>query len=268
MAAIDPMTGAAVAPRAAEPAVTVVRERSVYELATSEDEIGWRSRSRIVLQPIAAPSILGLFGFAVATMMVGAWQAGWYGSPATPGTLWPLALFAGGILQFIAAIYCFRARDGVALAVHGVWGAFWVAWAVMQLLVTTHTITPIAKGSVNQPFAFWFIALAVVTISATLAAAGQSLLTFVTLAALSAGSCLTAAGFWAGSAGVVDAGGWLFVIAAAAAWLTGTAMMMEHAYGRTIIPLGTWSKSANVPGRRTTVPIEFPQGMPGVKTGQ
>jgi hypothetical protein len=34
----------------------------------------WEERTRIFLQPIAAPSILGLFGLATATMMVGAWE--------------------------------------------------------------------------------------------------------------------------------------------------------------------------------------------------
>jgi hypothetical protein len=37
---------------------------------------------------------------------------------------------------------------------------------------------------------------------------------------LTAASAATAAGFWAGSLGTVDVGGWLFVIAAAA-WLAG-----------------------------------------------
>jgi uncharacterized protein len=50
----------------------------------AEDHDGWLSRSRVVLTPIAAPSIMGLFGFMIATLMLGAWQAGWYGSALTP----------------------------------------------------------------------------------------------------------------------------------------------------------------------------------------
>jgi hypothetical protein len=30
----------------------------------------------VFLTPIAAPSIMGLFGFMIATLMLGAWQAG------------------------------------------------------------------------------------------------------------------------------------------------------------------------------------------------
>lgn len=238
------------------------------DLATDEDETAWRSRSRIVISPMAAPSIMGLFGFAVATLMVGAWQAGWYGSAATPLVLWPLALFVGGIPQFIAAIASLRARDGLALAVHTVWGAFWTAWGTLQLLVATHVMAAIPLTVANPSFAFWFIGLAVVTISATLASLAQSVGLFVTLGALSAGSCLTAAGFYSGAHGVLIAGGWLFVVSAAAAWYTATAMMLEHSFGRTILPLFKYSKAANTPGGRTTKPIAFPEGMPGVRVGQ
>ena len=59
----------------------------------------WRASTRVFLQPIAAPSILGLFGFATATLMVGAWMAGWYGNALTPLALFPFVLTAGGIVE-------------------------------------------------------------------------------------------------------------------------------------------------------------------------
>ena len=70
--------------------------RSFEELAVAEDHEGWMSRSRVFLTPIAAPSIMGLFGFMIATLMLGAWQAGWYGDAATPLLIWPFALVPGG----------------------------------------------------------------------------------------------------------------------------------------------------------------------------
>jgi len=94
------------------------RPRAWEDLAVAEDHEGWLSRSRVFLTPIAAPSIMGLFGFMIATLMLGAWQAGWYGDPMTPIIIWPFALVAGGVLQSVAAIASFRARDGVAVAVH------------------------------------------------------------------------------------------------------------------------------------------------------
>ena len=40
------------------------------------DGNGFRETTRVMLQPIAAPSILGLFGFAGATFMVAARPGG------------------------------------------------------------------------------------------------------------------------------------------------------------------------------------------------
>jgi hypothetical protein len=79
---------------------------------------------------------------------------------------------------------------------------------------------------------------------------------------------LTAIGFYGGYLNINRAGGWLFVISAAAAWLVASAMMFEHSFGRTIIPLGKWSKEANVPGRQPVTPLQFRGGMPGVRVGQ
>lgn len=242
--------------------------RSWEELSVADDAEAWRARSRVMLTPIAAPSIMGLTGFAIATLMLGAWQAGWYGDPKTPLLIFPFALVAGGILQSIAAIASFKARDGVAVGVHTAWGSFWIGWGIMELLVATHVMQPIALGTASPSFAFWFIALTLFTGMAALASLAQSLGLFIVLSTLTAGSVLTAIGFYGGYLGVTRVGGWLFVISAAAAWLVAAAMMFEHSFGRTIIPIGKWSKAANVPGRQPVTPIGFPAGMPGVRVGQ
>lgn len=242
--------------------------RSIEQLAVAEDHAAWLSRRRVFLTPIAAPSIMGLFGFMIATLMLGAWQAGWYGSAKTPLLIWPFALVAGGILQSIAAIVSFRARDAVAVAAHTAWGAFWIGWGILELLVTTHVVAAIPLGVSSPSFAFWFIALTLVTFWAALGALAQNMGLFLTLGTLTAGAALTAAGFWAGSLATLRAGGVLYVISAAVAWLTAGAMVMEHSFGRTIIPLGKWSPRANLPGARVTDPIAYPAGMPGVRVGQ
>jgi succinate-acetate transporter protein len=175
---------------------------------------------------------------------------------------------AGGVLQSIAAIVSFRARDGVAVAAHTAWGSFWIGWGILQILTATHVLPAIPLGTVNQSFAFWFIALTLVTGFAALGALAQSMGIFLVLATLTAGSAVTAAGFYSGSLDTQRAGGWIFVISAAAAWLVAGAMVLEHSFGRTIIPIGKWTKAANIPGRQPTDPLAYPAGMPGVRVGQ
>jgi succinate-acetate transporter protein len=231
----------------------------------------WEDRTRVFLQPIAAPSILGLFGFATATMMVGAWQAGWYGNATTPMILWPFALFAGGLAQFLAGMWAYRARDGLATAMHGIWGSFWLAWGLFFMLISVGAV-PLASapvlGSVRQGFAFWFVALAVITGLGALAALGESLMMALLLGCLAVGAGFTSAGFWAGSTWPLDVGGWLFVASAAIALYVAAAMMMENSFGRTILPLFKTRRGGNVPGRRPNRPLEYPLGEPGVKIGQ
>ena len=55
-------------------------------------------------------------------------MAGWYGTGGTPLVLYPFVLTAGGLAQFLAGMWSYRARDGLATAVHGIWGSFWLAF--------------------------------------------------------------------------------------------------------------------------------------------
>lgn len=110
----------------------------------------------VVLQPIAAPSVLGWFAFAGATFVVAAWMAGWYGSPATPDYLFPFAALVGGMAQFLAGMWSYRARDVLATAMHGTWGAFWLGWGVLWALFATGRLQE-PTGTFSS-FGYWFIA--------------------------------------------------------------------------------------------------------------
>ena len=89
--------------------------------------------AQIYLQPIAAPSILGLYGFAGATFMVAVHMAHWFGGALTDLYLAPFAALFGGLAQFTAGMWSFKARDGVATAMHGTWGSFWMAFGLLEL---------------------------------------------------------------------------------------------------------------------------------------
>jgi uncharacterized protein len=238
---------------------------SVHPLDSTES---WAERSRIVLTPIAAPSILGLFGFAAATFMVASMLAGWWGAPLTAAPIIaPFAFFFGGLGQLLAGMWSYRARDSVATAMHGTWGSFWLAWGTLVLLTQIGVVPATAPQS--RAFGFWFIALAVITIFGALAALATSGALFLVLGLLAAGSVLLAVGFVGPFTGVVVAGGWVLVASSAAAFYTAGAMMLSEAnHGRTILPLGTYQAAANVPGRKVNEPIGYPAGLPGARVGQ
>lgn len=228
----------------------------------------WSERSRLVITPVAAPSILGLFGFAGATFMVASNLAGWWGNAFTsPLILAPFVIFFGGLAQLLAAMWSYRARDGLATAMHGTWGSFWLAWGLLNLGVVGGFIPLTATTS--EAFGFWFIVLALITLFGSIAALGQNLGLFLTLALLTAGSALLAAGLIGVAPGVITAAGWVLVASSAAAFYTAAAMMLEQSYGgRVILPVGRWSLRDNIPGRLRARPIGYASGMPGVRPGQ
>lgn len=227
----------------------------------------WGERARIVLTPVAAPSILGLFGFFAATLLVGSNMAGWWGNAASPTMVFPFALMLGGVAQFLAGMWAYRARDGLATAMHGIWGTFWLAFGLYQLLVTTHDLPAVTMPR-DVAWGFWFIPLACITGFGALAAVAKNLGMFLVLGPLATGSGFAAAGFIAGLQWCLYVGGWLFVVAAAAALYSGGAMMLREAYGRTILPTGELKAAANIPGRQPAEPIEYEGGMPGARAGQ
>jgi succinate-acetate transporter protein len=242
--------------------------------------VGWDGRTedrealfgglpaRIVLQPIAAPSILGLFGFSIATLMVAAQVAGWYGSAATPGYLFPFALTAGGLAQFLAGMWAYRARDGVATAMHGIWGAFWLAYGILWMFVVTGHLAVPPSGVAFPALGFWFIMLAAVTLSGAVASMAENLGLAAVLYPLAAGSAILAAAYFVGSHSWEVVAGWVLVFSAGIAWYVATAMMMQGAFGRTILPLFKYGREQNVPGGAPVRPVEYDRGQPGVRSGQ
>jgi succinate-acetate transporter protein len=228
----------------------------------------WRDHARVFLQPIAAPSILGLFGFAVATFMVTAYHVGWYGKPTSPLLIFPFATAAGGIAQGAAALWAYKARDGLATAIHGIWGAFWLGYGFLNFMIALKLVpAPIPHHAVPE-LGYWFYTLAGVTLVGMIASLGENLAITSVLAPLWVGVALLGVYYTVGGKGWEYAGGYVTMASAFTAFYTASAMMLASTFGRVIFPLGKYRKEANVHGRPVTYPIQFELGEPGVKQGQ
>ncbi len=217
--------------------------------------------AQVFLQPVAPPSILGLFGLAGATMMLSTYILGWYGSPDSQLFLFPFVALFGGIAQFAAALWSFRARDGLAVAVHGLWGSFWIAFGILHLLYATGSLTSSTSGF-SQEIGMWFVVAAMITWICAWAAGANSFVLLGTLLFLAAGSTTGAIAHLSASTGWLSLAGWLLFIAAILAWYTASASLLESAYGRVILPLGKVRHAERAP----KVALGF--GEPGVTHGQ
>ncbi len=219
------------------------------------------SVARAFLQPVAAPSILGLFGFAAATFMVAAHVVGWYGtSPDTFVILAPFAAAFGGIGQVIAAIWGYRARDGIATAMHGAWGTFWIAFGVLWLLIGTGVLPSLTQlGEVA--YGYWFAMLAAVTFSGALAAMRENLALCAVLHALWIGAGCLAVGLMTLTPVWEVIGGYVLLLSALLAWYTATALMFRGV-GTPILPVGETKNAKERPE------IDAGTGEPGAQHGQ
>jgi uncharacterized protein len=248
------------------------RERASTGVALHDEE-AWRdgfARPRVFLQPIAAPSALGLAGFSVATLMVSVIQAGWLGHWSDMGVVGLFAMTFGGIAQFAAGMWSYRARDVVATLAHGMWGSFWLAFGLVQIFILVGKIPAPVPGEANYALGLWFFGLAYMTGIAAFAAMAESIGIAAVLWTLAVGSGLSAAGWFISGIGNgwLGAGGVLFVISAGLAAYMVLAMCLTAATKRTILPTGHFKKDRNVPGRQPLETVELPWAEPGIKQGQ
>jgi succinate-acetate transporter protein len=216
--------------------------------------------AQVYLQPIAAPSILGLYAFAGATLIVAAEMAGWYGGQQTPLYLFPFAAAFGGVAQFAAGMWSYRARDAIATAMHGMWGSFWIGYGILNLLFATGTLTE-PEGAFPA-LGFWFISLAAITVMGAIAAVAENVALTVVLGTLTLGAAFAAIAELLGSQGWAAIAGWTFIVSAVCAWYTASALMFEGVTGRGVLPVGKTQKAKEAP--------EFNRGVgePGIKQGQ
>jgi succinate-acetate transporter protein len=232
-------------------------------------ELGvWREHARVFLQPIAAPSILGLYGFSAATFMVTAYLVGWYGKATSPLLIFPFATAAGGIAQGAAALWAYKARDGLATAVHGIWAAFWLGYGFVNFMIALKLIPAPAPHAAVPELGYWFFALAAITLAGAIASLGESLALSAVLWPLWVGAGFLGVFYLVGGSGWEKVGGYVTMASAFTAFYAATAMMFASTFGRVVFPLGKYRRAANVPGGRHTYPIQFELGEPGVKQGQ
>lgn len=213
-----------------------------HRIAVGTEEIS----PRVFLQPITPPSILGLFGFAGATFMVAAHLAGWFGTAQGVFYLFPFVAFFGGLAQFLAGMWSYKARDGVATAMHGTWGAFWMAYGLLYFLGLRGVVN-IPTGPLFPELGLWFIILAVTTWAGFWASLAENLGLALVLFFLALGSTLGAIGFILGLHYVIVGAGWSFIVSALVAWYTATALMVNSAFGREVISLGKFSHAEEKP---------------------
>jgi len=199
--------------------------------------------------PAASSWTVGLVSLGAVTFLLGTHWAGWYGRPGTPTLLFPFVALLGGLLQLLAGTGSFRARDVVGAVVLSTWGAFWLAYGALNWLVATGQF-PARVGAFYE-YGMVFFVLAAITASAAAAATAENAALFSTLVGVTLASVSLGVGQHTGLQPFIVAGGWLFAASGVLAWYTATALMLEAAFRRSVLPLFEFAPApAPIPPRR------------------
>jgi len=168
-------------------------------------------------------SVLGLYAFAAATFMVAAHMAHWYGTTQSALIMFPLVLIFG-LAQFYAGAWAFQTRDAVSLAMHGTWGAFWIAYGILEILISSGRV--VRRSGAFPELGFWFIAIAVITWAIMLASRKHpGMMSLLTLVAI--GATLEAIAELAGLGGLRILAGYFLIASAIVAWYLASGLMMR-----------------------------------------
>jgi succinate-acetate transporter protein len=216
--------------------------------------------ARVFLQPIAAPSILGLFAFATATFVVASNLAGWYGGMNRTDQIFVVPLVGlAGLAQLLAGMWCYRARDGLGTAIHSMWGSFWIAYSLLLVFSSAGTIPAIPQTGTFVPLGYWFLPVAIVTLIGSVAALRVNVATSAFLLVLAAAAAIEVPGFFLGRDWIIQIGGYAFLLSAVAATYTATGLLTHSLFGREVPPLGSLAKRPS---------LAIGVGEPGVMVGQ
>ncbi|GDY30730.1 acetate uptake transporter [Gandjariella thermophila] len=181
---------------------------------------------------IADPGPLGLAAFAMTTFVLSAFNSGLVADEKLKAVVLPLALFYGGLSQFMAGMWEFRKANTFGALAFTSYGAFWLSFAAYAKYIEPSLGANSAKAT-GIYLLGWTIFTAYMTVAAVqVNGAVLSVFVFLTLTFLA----LTV-GEFTGTKSIAHVGGYLGLITAVLAWYTSFAGVTNFTFKRTVLPV-------------------------------
>ena len=183
----------------------------------------------------ADPAPVGLAGLALTTLLLSIVNTGLVDETGALIPVLGLALFYGGLAQFVAGLFEFRRGNTFGATLFMSYGAFWLSygWIVPHLLGT---------GAVAQnALGLYLLGWAIFSSYMAVAAVRTSVVLLGVLVLLTLAFVLLAVGQFLGGASphvTVRVGGWFGVAAALLAWYASAAAVINATHRRTLLPTG------------------------------
>ena len=173
----------------------------------------------------ANPATLGLMGFALTTMATGLHNVGYWGA----GPTLAMALAFGGTAQFFAGAIAFRKGAMFPGSAFCSYGAFW--WSLFFMLF----VLPMGGVKIDEPQLFgFFLMWTLFTLPFLMASIKHGKLLFILFLLLEIAFILLDLV----TLGIMSAvaAGWEIFITGLLAWYIGAADLVNHDFGREVLP--------------------------------
>ncbi|MGA7913547.1 MAG: acetate uptake transporter [Candidatus Dormiibacterota bacterium] len=203
------------------------------------------SETRVAAPPLATianPAALGLAGFALTTFLLSVHNA--MGVSREPLLVFfGFAIFYGGLAQFAAGMWEFKAGNTFGATAFSTYGAFWMGVAATVTLVLWGKL---AVTDVTSTLAWILTSFAIFNTYMLIWSARLNISVFLVFLTLEVTEILLAWGNFNGDAagsGLVSIGGWMGIITALVAWYASAAVVANSMRAKPILPVGAalWS---------------------------
>ncbi|KAG0585055.1 hypothetical protein KC19_3G254200 [Ceratodon purpureus] len=196
---------------------------------------------------IANPAPLGLCGFALSTFTLSCYNAGIFGiSLSTPvNVAVGLAVFYGGIAQLLAGQWEFVTGNTFGATAFSSYGAFWLAWAVIQIPWFGVKAAYVASGHEDdfiQAVSIFLLAWTIFTFMMWLGTLRANIALSALFFCLTITFMFLCIGDFKRSHSWKRAGGSMGIITACIAWYIALAGILTHENSYFTLPVGSLAK--------------------------
>ncbi|MEU6342142.1 MULTISPECIES: acetate uptake transporter [unclassified Streptomyces] len=132
-----------------------------------------------------------------------------------------LALFVGGITQFVAGMWEFYGGNGFTGTAFASLGAFWVTWSGGS-----------GAGASKEVVGLFMLLWALLALTLTMAAWQMGGVAQAAFGLLTVSAALSGIAALASNGGLGKVAGWIGLVAGVVAWYGGTALLTNAAWGR------------------------------------
>jgi uncharacterized protein len=186
---------------------------------------------------VADPGPLGLAAFALTTFVLSAHNANLFGfGDHGNAIVIGLAIFYGGLAQFMAGMQAFRNRNTFSATAFSTYGGFWLA---LGTYLAFALFGRLKAGDVQVSLGWFLLAFFIFNTYMMVAATRINTAVFGVFLTLEVTEALLALGFFAGNTQLIQAGGYMGIITAGVAWYTSYADVVNSMAGRVVAWVGT-----------------------------